>query len=140
MHVEQMIAAHPNVSGKLHPQLARCVEACLDCAQTCSACADACLGEAMVAELVQCIRLNLDCADVCLATGLVSGRRSGGDLPVIQAQLAACRLACARCAEECEAHAARHVHCQVCAEVCRACEAACDTALRDLPKAGAQPH
>lgn len=132
MRAQQMIATHPNVKGDVNPALARCVELCFDCAQVCASCADACLGEEKVKELVQCIRLNMDCADVCLTSGLIATRRSGGDVPVIQAQLAACELACRRCAEECERHAQQHEHCRICAEACRECETACREALASL--------
>ncbi len=140
MRAEQMIAAHPHVAGHANTALARCVEACFDCSQVCASCADACLGEAMVAELVQCIRLNMDCSDICLTTGLVATRRSGGDVPVIRAQLEACRLACIRCAQECERHADRHDHCRICAEACRECERACQAALASLPGEDAGIH
>jgi len=93
MRVEQMIATHPHVRGDLNPALARCIEACFDCGQVCVSCADACLGEEMVAELVQCIRLDLDCADACFAAGKIATRRSGGDVPLIRLQLQACELA-----------------------------------------------
>jgi len=132
MRVEQMLATHPHVKGAVNTALARCIEACSDCAQVCAACADACLGEAMVADLVQCVRLNMDCADVCLTTGLVATRRSGSDVPLMEAQLAACRLACARCASECESHADRHEHCRICAQACRDCERACTEAISSL--------
>ena len=140
MHAQQMIAAHPHVRGEVNPALARCVEACFDCAQVCASCADACLGEETVAELVQCIRLNMDCADVCLTSGLIATRRSGGDVPLITAQLRACELACARCAEECERHADMHAHCRICAEACRTCERACREAVASLPAADAPRH
>jgi len=140
MRAEQMIATHPHVRGEVNTALARCVEACFDCAQVCASCADACLGEEMVAELVQCIRLNMDCADVCLTSGLIATRRSGGDVPVIEAQLRACELACARCAAECEQHADKHEHCRICAEACRECERACRDALASLPRSGAAAH
>ena len=140
MRAEQMIATHPHVRGEVNTALARCVEACFDCAQVCASCADACLGEEMVAELVQCIRLNMDCADVCLTSGLIATRRSGGDVPVIEAQLRACELACARCAAECEKHTEMHEHCRICAEACRECERACRDALASLPRSGAAAH
>ena len=140
MRAEQMIAAHPHVRGEVNTALARCIEACFDCAQVCASCADACLGEEMVAELVQCIRLNMDCADVCLTSGLIATRRSGGDVPVIEAQLRACELACARCAAECEKHAGMHEHCRICAEACRACERACREALASLPRSSSAAH
>lgn len=41
MHAQQMIAAHPHVRGEVNTALARCVEACFDCAQVCASCADA---------------------------------------------------------------------------------------------------
>ncbi len=132
MRVEQMIAAHPRARGEVNVALARCIEACFDCAQTCGSCADACLGEEQMADLVRSIRLNLDCSDICLATGLVADRRSGGDVSVIQAQLEACRLTCARCADECVRHAEMHEHCRICAEVCRDCEAAGASAMQGL--------
>jgi hypothetical protein len=138
-----MISTHPHVGGQINEPLVQAAEAAFDCAQICGSCADACLGEPMVAELVQCIRLNLDCSDVCLTTGLVSTRRSGGDVPVIRAQLTACEMACARCAEECEHHAQRMEHCRICAETCRACERACRAAIDTLPEtAGSRmtPH
>jgi hypothetical protein len=137
MRAQQMIATHPNVKGNVNAALARCIEACMDCAQVCQSCADACLGETDVAELVQCIRLDMDCGDVCLTTGLVSTRRSGGNEPLIKAQLEVCALACRRCAEECERHAQKHEHCRICAEACRECEAACREAM---PTVGGGAH
>jgi hypothetical protein len=134
MRAEQMIASHPHVQGDVNIPLARCVELCFDCAQTCASCADACLAEASVAELVQCIRLNMDCADVCLTSGLIATRRSGGDVPVIRAQLMACELACARCAAECEQHAEMMEHCRICAQACRECQGACRLAIDTLPQ------
>lgn len=140
MHIERMIATHPHVQGEVNASLIRCVEACFDCAQTCASCADACLGEKMVADLVQCIRLNMDCADVCLTSGLIATRRSGGDVPLIEAQLRACELACARCAAECERHADQHEHCRICAEACRSCEQACRSAIENLGPAHTPAH
>jgi hypothetical protein len=133
MRAQQIIATHPDVRGEVNAALARCIEACFDCAQVCTSCADACLAEPVVAELVQCIRLDMDCADVCLTSGLISTRRSGGDVPLIRIQLAACELACRRCAVECERHAAHMRHCRICAEACRECERACLDALASLP-------
>jgi hypothetical protein len=40
-YVEQMLETHPKPSQSDHAVLARCIEACYDCAQTCTACADA---------------------------------------------------------------------------------------------------
>lgn len=140
MHVEQMLATHPHAKGAVNTALARCIEACFDCAQVCASCADACLGEDQLAALVPCVRLNMDCADVCLATGLVATRRSAGDTPVIEAQLRACQLACARCAAECERHARMHEHCRICAAACRACEQACELVLANLADSPSPAH
>ena len=92
MHVQQMISTHPHVRGNTNDALIRCIEECYDCAQTCTTCADACLGEGMVAELVQCSRLNMDCATI----GAVATRRSGSNEAVIRAMLEACAMACPR--------------------------------------------
>ncbi len=81
--------------------------------------------------LARCIRLNLDCADLCSATAKIIGRQDAPNREVIAAALDACRLVCARCAEECEKHAHMMKHCQICAEACRRCEQAC----RDLAAA-----
>jgi hypothetical protein len=132
MRAEQMIASHPHVRGQVNTALARCIEACFDCAQVCASCADACLGETMVADLIQCIRLDMDCADVCLASGLIATRRSGGDVGLIETQLRACQLACQRCATECARHADRHEHCRICAQACQDCEKACAEGLASL--------
>lgn len=140
MRAEQMLATHPHVAGAVNTALARCIEACFDSAQVCASCADACLGEAKVADLVQCIRLNMDCADVCLTSGLIATRRSGGDVPLIEAQLRACQLACARCATECERHAQMHEHCAICAAACRDCERACQAAIASLAEGQTQAH
>ncbi len=128
MHVQQMIATHPDVQGNTNEALIRCIEACYECAQTCTSCADACLAEAMVKDLVQCIRLNLDCADVCAATGSVASRRSGSNELVIKRMIETCAEACRLCGDECEKHAQMHDHCRICAEACRRCEQACQEA------------
>ena len=125
MHIQSMISAHPHVQGSTNESLIRAVEAAYDCAATCRICADACLGEAMVADLVQCIRLTLDCADVCASAGAVGARRTGSNEAVIKALLEACADTCAICAAECEMHADMHDHCRICAEACRRCETAC---------------
>lgn len=137
MRVSAMIAAHPHVRGATNDILVHAVEKAIDCAETCRSCADACLGESMVADLVQCIRLNLDCADVCAATGAVAARRSGSNEALIVAMLRTCADACRACGAECIHHAVEHEHCRICAEACRTCEAACraaaDTITPDLP-------
>jgi len=128
-----MITTHPNPTDDLNvDKLAKAIDACLACAQTCTACADACLGEEMVADLRNCIRTNLDCADICAVTATVLSRRTGSNLATVKAQLEACRIACATCAEECENHAEMHEHCRVCAEACRHCEQACADLLNAI--------
>ena len=133
MHVRQMIATHPDVSGNTNEALLRCIEACYSCAQTCTSCADACLAEEMVAQLRQCIRFNLDCADICAAAGSIATRRTGANETVILEVLSACETACRLCAEECERH--EHEHCRICAESCRTCERACREAIASIRSA-----
>lgn len=124
-HVRSMLDAHPWPGNVDRDVLARCIEACVDCAATCTSCADACLSEDMVAELRKCIRLDLDCADVCEATARVLTRQTEYDAPTSKAQLEACREVCGTCADECEKHVDMHEHCKLCAEACRDCEQAC---------------
>ena len=125
-----MIETHPNGTTDIPVQeLADCIAASFECAQTCTACADACLAEDTVTDLRDCIRLNLDCADLCATTGNILSRRTGQNLTTVKAALEACRTACAECAAECEKHADMHEHCRVCAEACRRCEQACSDLL-----------
>lgn len=137
MHAAQMIDTNPANPVLPTDRLARCIEACFDCAQSCSACADACLGEPTVTELVRCIRLALDCADVCVTTGKMLSRHQSPDMRVVRAQLEACLVACAACGDECAQHGKQHEHCRVCAEACRACARACQDAIAAL---GTAPH
>lgn len=126
MTTRAMITTHPNPTDGLDvDKLTEAIDAALACAQTCTACADACLAEDMVAELRNCIRTDLDCADICTTTAAVLSRRTGSNLTTVKAQLEACRIACATCAQECESHAQMHEHCRICAEACRRCEQAC---------------
>jgi hypothetical protein len=109
--------------------LAECIEACIECAATATACAEACLSEPDLPELTECIRASLDCADVAATTARVLARHPAYDANLRRALLAACRVAAALSAEECERHAERHNHCRVCADACRRCEAACQSLL-----------
>ena len=131
MHAQQLINAHPDVSGKDSEVLIRCIEECYDCVLACLSCADACTAEQGVGELRQCIRLDLDCADVCLATGTISSRRTGDNEKILLQMLDVCANACEVCAKECEHHA-QHEHCRLCAESCRRCRAACRLAMQDI--------
>ena len=130
MNVQEMIRTHPRVKGRTNDALVRCIEECYACAQDCTSCADACLGEEMVADLVQCIRLTLDCADICAATGAVATRRTGSNEQVLHSMLQTCAAACRACGDECARHAAQHEHCRICAEACERCERACQQALK----------
>lgn len=132
MNVQEMIRTHPQAKGRTNDTLIRCIEECHSCAQDCTSCADACLGEDVVADLVQCIRLNLDCADVCEVTGTIATRRTGSDEHVLRSLLQTCATACRVCGEECAAHADQHEHCKICAAACERCEQACQDALGTL--------
>lgn len=126
MTTHAMITTHSNPTDGLDvDKLTAAIDAAVACAQSCTACADACLAEDMVAELRECIRTDLDCADICATTAAVLSRRTGSNLDVVKAQLEACRIACATCAEECESHAEMHEHCRICAQACSRCEQAC---------------
>lgn len=132
MRVREMIATHPDVQGETSNALLRCIEECYSCAQTCTSCADACLGESKATDLRDCIRRNLDCADLCAATGSMASRRTGSNVDVLRAVIAACAEACRVCGEECGRHAQMHEHCRICAEACQACEQACRAALAQI--------
>ena len=131
MHVQQMIASHPQVRGLTNDILIQCIEACYDCAQACTSCADACLAEDMVKDLRQCIRLDLDCADVCLATGAIASRRTGSDELVTKRMIETCAEACRLCGAECDRHRQME-HCLVCADACRRCEERCRQAAAGI--------
>lgn len=87
MHIGTMISSHLHVEGNLNEALVRAIEEANACAAICRICADACLGELMVADLVQSIRLDLDCADVCAATSIIGARRTGSNEAVIKRML-----------------------------------------------------
>lgn len=139
MHTSKMVDTNPTPPILPADNLAACIEACFDCAQTCSACADACLGESQIAMLVRCIRLNQDCADVCLTTGRMMSRHQQPELRLLQQQLEICILAAQLCADECARHAQHHDHCRVCADACRVCAKACQQALAALGSESKQP-
>jgi hypothetical protein len=128
MNIESMLNSHPRPAASA-PVLARCIEACFDCAAICSSCADACLAEPQVDRLRRCISLNLSCADICLATGRIATRFSADDPEAYLELVSSCAAICGACAMECEAHAAHHDHCRICAEACRSCERACREVL-----------
>ena len=132
-HVTSMLETYPKSLGGIDRQkLDSAIWDCFQCAQTCTACADACLAEDTAADLAKCIRLNLDCSDICATTGRVLSRHTAWDVGLATAMLEACRVACATCAVECEAHADHMGHCRVCAEACRNCEQACADLLTAL--------
>lgn len=129
MHVESIIATHPQARGQAPSALVRCVELCFDCTQACIACADACLAEEKVGELRRCIRINLDCADICAATGALASRRTSPDETILRAMLQNCADMCRLCEEECRRHGKQFEHCRICADVCKKCESACRSAM-----------
>ncbi len=131
-HTLDMMRTNPAQPGIDETVLARCVDACFDCAQTCTACADACLGESDPSMLVRCIAMDLNCAAICVATGQVATRETVISAEGLRPMLEACAALCRLCAEECESHADMHQHCKVCAEACRQCEAACAKLLTSL--------
>lgn len=126
--IHQMLRTHPVPSTLDIDEVARCVEACLQCRGACTSCADACLNEPQVEMLRHCIRLNLDCAAVCDALARVLARNSEAS-HWRDSLLQACAQICRACAEMCEQHADELRHCRVCAEVCRECQRACEALL-----------
>ena len=124
MSIAKMIAAHPQVAGKLNEPLALAVRHAMFCSAICTSCADACSAEKM--DMRQCIRTCMDCADICDATFKVATRRTGSNELLMEEMLTLCITACDICAEECERHA--HAHCRLCAEMCRECARDCRAA------------
>ena len=124
-HATQMLEASPKPPLFEREALARCIDACFDCAQSCEACADACLAEDGVSELTRCISLNALCADVCATTGAALSRQLAVDKELVRALLEVCAKTCLSCGDECERHAEMHEHCRICADACRACEQSC---------------
>lgn len=132
MHVQQIIATHPDVRGSVNQPLLDCIEHCFDCAQACISCADACLAEEEVDLLKQCIRLNLDCANICQAAGSLASRRTGSNERLLRQMLQNCETACDLCEQECRRHAGRYAHCRICADACRECRDACREAALSI--------
>jgi len=132
MHVQRMIATHPEARRVPDQALLHCIEECYACAQACTSCADACLAEEAVHDLRQCIRINLDCADHCGAAGRIATRHTSGNQHLLIETLNACALACRFCADECERHAGTMEHCRICADACNRGEEACSAAIRSL--------
>jgi hypothetical protein len=128
MSIAKMIAAHPDVGGKLNEPLALAVRHAMFCAAICTSCADACAAEPM--DMRQCIRTCLDCADICAAASRVAARRTGSNEELLQEMLQLCITACDICAEECERH--EHEHCRLCAEMCRECAHDCRAAVESF--------
>ena len=98
MSIATMIAAHPNVAGKLNEPLALAVRHAMFCAAICTSCADACSAERM--DMRQCIRTCVDCADICDMIFKVATRRTGSNEMLLQEALQLCITACDICAEE----------------------------------------
>lgn len=131
--VNRVLASTPNRPMIERSSLAECIDACATCGLSCIACADACDGETRyLSTLRRCVRLNLDCADICEVTARVLSRQLAADADVLRAQIEACSVACAACAEECESHADTHEHCRACAAACRACEEHCRRVTHEI--------
>src|SRR5688500_17635877 len=128
MSIHAMIAAHPDVAGKLDEPLVTAVRHAMFCSAMCTSCADACAAEQM--DMRQCIRLCLDCADVCEATMRVATRQTGSNPDVVRAMLGVCVDTCRACAEECARH--DNAHCRLCAQMCRECADDCEKAVGPL--------
>jgi hypothetical protein len=132
MHVQDMIATHPQTPDRPNDALLQCIEHCYACAQACTSCADACLAEEGVVALRRCIRLNLDCADLCAAAGRMATRHTAGNPQLLVEALNACALACRLCGDECARHAESMAHCRICADACNRCEESCSAAIRAI--------
>ena len=128
MQTQTILKTHPQAVS-FQDALAECVAACFECAHSCEVCADACLAEDSVADMRGCIRTDLDCADICTATGRVLSRQTAFFDSPAATQVKACRDACQKCAQTCEAHRSHHAHCAQCADACNACVTACDKLL-----------
>jgi hypothetical protein len=110
-------------------EIARAIDACLNCLQTCISCSDSDLVEEDVGELSTCIALCVRCADVCDLTARTLSRTAHWDPFVVQRVLQACVRTCTASAEECHRHAPHHRHCAICEGACRACIEACSALL-----------
>ncbi len=130
MSISKMIAAHPDVAGKVDEPLALAVRHAMFCSAICTSCADACAAERHVEHMRQCIRACLDCADICQATYKVAMRRTGSNEIVLEEMLQLCITACDICAEECARHDDQH--CRLCAEMCRECARDCRAAVEAM--------
>jgi hypothetical protein len=131
VNVTEMIGASPNslsIDGAL---LARCIDACFECAQTCTICADGCLAE-MPAEMRRCIARCTSCSEICATTGRVLARPGyGRRIKVVEALVQACVESCLACQEECGAHPDSQ-RCRLCSQTCRRCEQVCAELLDAL--------
>lgn len=132
VNVTEMIGASPNslsIDGAL---LAKCIDACFECAQTCTTCADGCLAE-MPSEMQRCIARCTSCGDICATTGRVLARPSHGGhyITVIEALVRACVESCQACQEECGGHPASE-RCRLCTQTCQQCEQSCGELLDAL--------
>ncbi len=138
--IETILSRHPFPSGStLQAALVPALQALGACVEACTSCADACLAEQGVDHLRRCIRLNLDCADICMTTARILARQTETVGDLLHAQLHACVLACAQCADECHRHRKMHEHCLHCERHCRECQEACNLLIGELTSAGITP-
>ena len=132
MQVRATVSSRAPTRNRIDEPLARCIEACFDCAQVCVACADASLAEPSVAHLGRSIRLNLDCADACAATGQMLTRRTPANAALLRRMVETCAELCRACADDSDRHGVDHEHCRLSAEACLACERVCREAALTL--------
>lgn len=128
--IEAMLRSHPVEGGSRDPEpLVRAIRELARCEQACLQCADACVAEHGGADLDACIHTDLACADACAMTRRVLSRRTGQGTRVVAIVTEACEELCNTCAAVCERHASHMAHCAECARLCRACAEACHDLL-----------
>jgi len=113
-------------------QLARTLEALLDCERTSTACAGAMLGETDSGTMTTAIQADTDLVDVCHATRRIMTRSSTPDSSLVRVLLESCMVAGDRSYAECSKHAHHHAHCRLCSETTRRCIDACRSLLAGL--------
>jgi hypothetical protein len=121
-------------------ELVACIMLSQRAARASMACGDACLASDHVASLNRCLRLSLESADRCFEVAALPPRRADSDRFVLERVLAACALACERCAAECKRHGTRIEAARLCSDACEENAAACRAALAGLAAAPAAIH
>jgi hypothetical protein len=104
----------------LAPDMRQCIQDCLECANICDQTLAYCLEQGGEHARVEHINLLRDCDESCTMAASMMGRKSRFS----QQQREVCMLACAACAERCEAMA-EDAQMSACAEACRRCLESC---------------